>query len=153
MTEIVEHFWADFCGGASSVRCDEPYQVWYFGSDPAMALELVGLVLEGKKTATASLAKTNDIEPQNAPVDDGYSVVTDFEGRPMCVIQTTEIRHLPFADVDAAFAADEGEGDRSLAYWRQVHHDYFTREAAKHGFEFDETSIVCCERFRLVYPQ
>lgn len=152
-SKIVDQFWADSCGGTGGVRYEEPYQVWYFGSDSAMALELAGLVIAGRKTATASLAKTNEIEPQNAPVDHGYSVVTDIGGRPMCVIQTTEIRHLPFANVDAAFAADEGEGDRSLEYWRQVHHDYFTREAAKFGFEFDETSIVCCERFRLVYPQ
>jgi uncharacterized protein YhfF len=26
----------------------------------------------------------------------GYSVVTDFDGNPQCVIQTTEVRVLPF---------------------------------------------------------
>ena len=70
----------------------------------------------------------------------------------MCVIQTVEIRHLPFEEVDAQFASDEGEGDQTLEYWRTVHWRYFSREAAELGIDFDERSIVCCERFRLLYP-
>ncbi len=142
----IREFWEDFCLSAG-VRSEEPYQSWYFGNTPEMALELANLVLSGAKTATASLAKTNELEPQNAPILGGYSVVTDFEGNPLCVIRTSQIRHIPFAEVDSEFAADEGEGDLSLGYWRQVHRDYFEKESAKLGFEFNENSIVCCERF------
>ena len=71
----------------------------------------------------------------------------------MCVIQTTEIRHLPFHEVDAKFAYDEGEGDRTLESWRSEHHAYFTREAAELGFTFDEDSIICCERIQLLFPR
>ena len=42
-------------------------------------------------------------------------------------------------------AIDEGEGDRSLAYWRRAHTDYFTRRG-----EFQPGMEVYCERFRLV---
>lgn len=147
-----QEFWEEYCL-ASSVDPATPYQVWYFGNESKMARELAELALAGKKTATASLAETNRREPENAPVDNGYSVVTDFEGDPMCVIQTTEIRHLPFNEVDAQFAFDEGEGDQSYEYWRGVHWDYFTREAAEKGFGFDENSIVCCERFKLQFPR
>ena len=38
--------------------------------------------------------------------------------QPRCVIETTEVTYRRFDDVDAAFAYEEGEGDRSLAYWR-----------------------------------
>lgn len=95
----------------------------------------------------------NEIEPDKAPVPDGYSVVTDFEGHPACVIRTTNIRHLPFNEVDADFAFDEGEGDQTLDYWRDVHWTFFSREAGDHGFVFDENSIVCCERFELLFPK
>lgn len=149
VSEKAEKFWADFCC-MSGVEIGTPYQVWYFGNSREMALELAGLVVSGKKTATASLAKTNEIEPENAPVDDGYSVVTTFDGEPLCIIQTTEIRHLAFRDVGPEFAADEGEGDLSLEYWRRVHRDYFTKEAKRLGFDFDDKSIVCCERFELL---
>ena len=79
--------------------------------------------------------------------------MTDFESSPICIIQTAEIRHLPFNEVDTEFAFDEGEGDQSLDYWRSVHLGYFAREAAKNGFDFDQTSIICCERFRLLFPK
>jgi uncharacterized protein YhfF len=118
-----------------------------------MAAELASLVIEGKKTGTASLVRMNELQPENAPQPDGYSVVTDFNGRPLCVIRTTEIEHVPFEEVDARFAADEGEGDLSLDYWRRVHHDYFQKEAEANGFEFDERSMICCERFKLVFPR
>ena len=148
-----DEYWDAFLVASPQIGRDKPYQVWYFGNTIEMATELAELVISGKKSATASLAKMNELEPEKAPIDNGYSVVTDFEGAPMCIIQTAEIRHLPFNEVDANFAFDEGEGDQSLDYWRSVHWDYFAREAAENGFEFDETSIVCCERFRLLFPK
>ena len=153
MSERAAEFWAKFCAAFPEVDANEPYQVWYFGNTPEMALELAGLVLGGKKTATASLEAVNKIRPDEAPYANGHSVVTDFFGEPICVIRTTEIRHLPFAEVDAKFAFDEGEGDRSLKYWQDVHRTYFEREAADLGIEFTDRSVVCCERFILLFPR
>ncbi len=150
--EKVVSYWKDFCRSTGLADADSPYQVWYFGNTPEMARELAELVLSGKKIATASLLETNKRQPENAPEDGGYSVVTDLVGEPLCVIQTVEISHIPFKQVDDAFAYDEGEDDQTLESWRKVHWDYFTREAAELGFSFDENSIVCCERFRLLYP-
>jgi uncharacterized protein YhfF len=149
--EKAAEFWNEFRAREGSVAANEPYQIWYFGNTPEMAAELAHLVIAGKKFATGSLAAVNEIKPEEAPIPDGYSVVTDFHGEPMCVIQTTEIRHLPFSEVDPQFAADEGEGDQSLESWREAHCNYFTREAADLGLEFDEQSLVCCERFKLLY--
>ncbi len=152
VSERVEKFWQKSCA-SSGTKPETPYQIWYFGNSSAMARELAELVIEGKKRATASLVEFNKLHPELAPSDDGCSVVTDFEGNPMCVIQTTEIRHIPFTEVGAAFAFDEGEGDRSLEYWRDVHRRYFTKEAAENGLEFNENSLVCCERFKLLFPR
>ena len=151
-TDAVNEYWKAFLARNPQIGRDTPFQAWCFGNSKEMAKDLAQLVLSGKKTTTSSLAKTNELEPQNAPVSDGYSVVTDFEGIPMCIIQTAEIRHGLFSDVDAQFAHNEGEGDQSLEYWRAVHWDYFSREAAKFEFEFNEYSMVCCERFRLLFP-
>ena len=152
-TNLTEKFWQDFCAENPAINPDEPYQVWFFGNSSEMAKELAALVISGKKTATASLVGVNELKPETAPVTDGYSVATDFEGNPQCIIQTTEIRHMPFAEVDAQFAFDEGEGDQSLEYWREVHWRYFTKEAAELKIEFNEKSLVCCERFNLLYPK
>ena len=153
MNNAVQEYWDDFLLLNPAISKDTAYQAWFFGNTAEMALELASLVIEGKKTATGSLAAVNEIKPEEAPKLDGYSVVTDFHCEPMCVIQTVEIRHMPFDQVDAQFAADEGEGDQTLEYWRDVHWWYFTGEAAALGLDFDERSLVCCERFRLLYPR
>lgn len=146
----VEHFWAEFCT-ATGTPADEPYQSWYFGNSAEMAAELAELVIGGRKRATASMAAVNALTPHEAPVLGGYSVVTDVNGQPRCVIRTVEIRQIPFCEVDSKFAFDEGEGDRSLGYWREVHSNYFGREAADIGVVFDDRSMICCERFELLY--
>lgn len=152
-SESVKKFWKEFVSQNSEINPNESFQVWFFGNSSEMARELAELVLSGKKCATASLVAVNEITPEIAPVDDGFSVVTDFEGNPQCVIQTTEIRRLPFTEVDAQFAFDEGEGDQTLEHWRDVHWRYFTKEAAELNLEFNEKSLICCERFQLLFPK
>ncbi len=148
-SESVVKFWQEFCAENPEVNPKEPYQIWFFGNSQKMACELAELVVSGKKHATASLVEFNENHPAVAPVDAGFSIVTDFEDVPLCVIQTTEIRHLPFDEVDAQFAFDEG--DRTLEDWREGHRRYFTKEAAEYNLKFNEKSLVCCERFKLLY--
>jgi len=111
-----------------------------FGDGPDLADELLELVLKGVKTATCS---TED-EPNLSTPGERW-IVLDGHGDPRCVIETTEVTFRRFGDVDAAFARDEGEGDRSLAYWRSAHRRYFGRLG-----KFSEDMMLMCERFRLV---
>lgn len=149
-SKVVEEFWQKFCE-KENINSETPFQVWYFGLGEKDAEELSALVLQGKKRATVSLVWEYENDPQDAPVLDGLSVVTDFEGNPKCVVQTTELRVVPFNEVDAEFAFDEGEGDQSLDYWRQVHWDYFSRRCLEIGKEPDPEMPVNCERFKLLY--
>ncbi len=111
-----------------------------FGDNPALADELAELVLAGKKTATCWAAE------QGLLTDVGKRmVVLDGAGRPRAVIETVELTQHRFPDVDAAFANDEGEGDRTLAYWRRAHEVYFTRLG-----QFTPDMLLWCERFRVV---
>ena len=47
----------------------------------------------------------------------------------------------------------EGEGDCSLAFWRQVHEAFFTEELARAGMAFRQDLPVVCEEFVKVYSQ
>lgn len=111
-----------------------------FGDGPALADELLGLVVNGIKTATCS---TED-EPNTSAPGERW-VVLDGRGEPRCVIETIEVTYRRFNEVDAAFAYEEGEGDRSLAHWREAHRTYFGRLG-----RFSEDMMLMCERFRLV---
>jgi sugar transferase EpsL len=145
-------FWQAYCRQVPEIDPNTAYQVWYFGDNRALADELLCLVLAGKKTATTSLGWSNEANPEEAPLLGGYSVITDFDGAPRCILQTTEIRSMPYDQVDPQFAADEGEGDLSLEYWRQAHWSFFSRCCAELGRQPVFDMPVVCERFRLVYP-
>jgi uncharacterized protein YhfF len=111
-----------------------------FGDGPRLADELLELVLAGVKTATCS---TED-EPNTSTPGERW-IVLDGRGHPRCAIETTEVTYRRFGEVDAGFAHDEGEGDRSLAFWWQAHRRYFGRLS-----KFSEDMMLMCERFRLV---
>jgi uncharacterized protein YhfF len=121
-----------------------------FGDSPALADELAALVVAGRKRATASLPIQFEAEGVAVPAAGDVSVVTLGDGTPVGIIETTEIRLVPFGDVDAAFAATEGEGDGSLAYWRRAHTEFFGRVLARLGGRLHDRSLVLCERFRLL---
>jgi len=111
-----------------------------FGDGPALADELLELVMSGTKTATCS---TED-EPNISKPCERW-IVLDGRGNPRCVIESIEVSFRRYGDVDASFAHDEGEGDRSLAYWREAHRRYFGRSG-----KFSDDMMLMCERFRLV---
>lgn len=60
---------------------------------------------------------------------------------------------MKYCDVTEDFALKEGEGDRTLAYWRRVHEDFFTQELRAEGLEFSPEMKVVCEQFELVFPK
>jgi uncharacterized protein YhfF/ribosomal protein S18 acetylase RimI-like enzyme len=147
----VQRYWHDFCI-ATGLDQSTPYQAWYFGDTPTLAHKLVELVLHGPKRATAGLAEFNDQMPDVKPVAGGYSVLTEHDGTPRAVIRTTDLQRRPFIDVDSAFAWDEGEGDRTLADWKDGHRRFFTKELGAIGRAFDDSMTVDLERFELLYP-
>jgi len=144
-------FWAEYCLAAGLPEAT-PHQAWHFGDTPELAHELVELVLHGPKRATATLAVSAELDPQAAPVADGYNVVTGHDGEPRAVIRSTWIDQRPLRDVDAQFAWDEGEGDRTLADWMDGHRRFFVRECGRLGIPFRDDLPVVLERFELMYP-
>ena len=147
----VAAYWAEFCR-AASVPESTPYQAWYFGDTAELAHELVELVLTGPKRATAGAAWAVDLEPDLGAVPHGYSVVTERDGTPRGVIRTTDLARRALNEVDARFAWDEGEGDRTLADWLDGHRRFFRRECAAAGVPFSDDMLVQLERFELLYP-
>jgi uncharacterized protein YhfF len=142
--------WAAFCA-QHGVAPETPYQAWHFGNTEELAHELVELVIHGNKRATAGLGWLHDLQPDLLPVLGGYNVVTEHDGVPRAITRTVYVGRVAFEDVDAQFAFDEGEGDRTLEWWRQAHWDYFSGECAKLGREASPAMPVVLERFELVW--
>lgn len=125
--------------------------VYAFGDSPSMKDELIELVINGDKRATASLVEEYTQDDLDVPVMGDLSVVLDGKGTPRVIVRTTEAEWVPFDDVSASFAHDEGEGDRSLSDWREGHQRYFGREADRRKIAFTGESLILCERFEVIY--
>lgn len=124
-------------------------EAFQFGVDPD---KLVALVISGEKTLTCSLKELYE-EDDALPVvsDNVYDVVLNSKDEPSCIIKVNKVYEMKFADVDEKIAYKEGEGDKSLAYWRKSHRDFFEHELKQIAKEFDEDLIIVIEEFDLIY--
>ncbi|MEL6440873.1 MAG: ASCH domain-containing protein [Cyanobacteria bacterium J06621_8] len=146
----VEKFWQDYLDQLPSNHIhrfmDLP-NAWSFGSGKEMANRLGKLVVKGLKTATCSYyLGTNLLE------EAGVSIILNGSGESLCVIDTYEITLRQFQEIDEEWAKAEGEGDLSLEYWQNEHWKFFKREAEIEGYTLSKDMLLCCERFRLLYP-
>jgi uncharacterized protein YhfF len=150
-TPRVRRYWREFCA-RHGVEPEQRYDVYRFGNTAEMADRLLALVLNGPKRATAGLA--DDFDPDTDPLPEVgvYSVILDGHNEPGCVVRTTEVEIKPLRDADAAFAWDEGEGDRTLDDWLAGHRAYFARDRSQRGLQFTDDMLTVFERFELVWP-
>lgn len=146
-----DQFWKDFAATCATDPTPRFLEAFHFDDNEPSANELAALVLAGTKRATAGLLWVNEQEarPLAKPCD--LSIVTDFSGKPVCVIETTHVAIVPFEDVSEEFAAIEGEGDGSLAYWRDVHEKFYGRECKRLGRAPHPRMPVVSEQFKVVY--
>ena len=122
---------------------------WAFGVEPDL---LADLVLRGEKTATASAYDLYALEAESLPQEGTFDVILDSQNQSVCIVEITKVSVQPFNQVSAQHAYKEGEGDKSLTYWRQVHEDFFTDCLGEAGLTFTPESKVVLEEFRKVYP-
>ena len=124
------------------------YDAWCYGDAPD---ELAELTRKGIKSATASAYPIYELEGEPLPEEGGYNIILDSNESAVCITRTERVFVLPFREVTEVQAFREGEGDRSLAYWRDVHRRFFADELTAYGMAFSEDMGVVCEEFRVVF--
>ncbi|MCR9205382.1 MAG: ASCH domain-containing protein [Halobacteriovoraceae bacterium] len=150
ITEKIQTFWNSFVETDSKYDHLKNYkfEAWSFGNTTEMADELGALVVEGKKTATCSLLRAYRGEESEIPQVGLYSLICDGSENPLCVVFLTHTWICPYDEVDEVQAFEEGEGDRSLEYWRKAHLEFFSQYEG-----FHEKEDLICERFKVVYKE
>jgi uncharacterized protein YhfF len=149
----IETYWNEFL---ATQPPDSPYHgktyvAEAFGDHPQLADELGALIVNGIKTGTCSALWEWEAEGNPIPEVGLISIVLNGVGEPICIIETTEVTQRRFNEVDEDFAYSEGEGDRTLQYWREAHTRFFSRVLAKLGRNFSEDMPLICERFKVIY--
>lgn len=123
----------------------------YFGATKIDADILAELTKTGIKKATshALLGLQNREKP--LPKIGDFIVVTNWEGEAQCIVRTTAVKLKPYFSIDAAYAQLEGEGDKSLEHWKNLHWQQYTKELETFGRVPRESMIIVCQEFEKVF--
>ena len=148
-----QSIWSAYASASGGIDESRFYEAFSFGDSDAMADDLGQLVLKGTKRATAGSVWSYESSGKALPKPGDLSIVMDSKQKALCIIETIQVDVMPFDQVSAEFAATEGEGDGSLAYWRSAHLAYFTRECERSGKAFSTSMAIACEQFKVVYTQ
>ena len=123
------------------------FEAWSFGVEPDL---LAQLVVTGHKTGTSSLHLLYEMSNEPLPSINEYSIILDSNDNAVCVIKNINVEVIPFNEVTSVHAYKEGEGDKSLNYWRRIHKEFFTKCLSQIGIEFTEDMKVVYEEFEVV---
>jgi uncharacterized protein YhfF len=154
MDRAVPHheFWRRFVAQADIPDAAQRFfNVLRIGDSKASADEAAELILSGAKTATTSLKLDYDVNSETLPEEGMLSIVEDGSGRPVAVIETTEVMVERFCEIDDAFARSYGEWGGSLKSWRRQCRANYAPRCRSLGQPFSEDTELVLERFRLVF--
>lgn len=122
-----------------------------YGDSPELSDELLALIRSGRKRAGTGLLWAYEAEGEAIPASGDIEIVVDHHNEPTIVTRTTRVQVIPYCDVTAEYAAIEGEGDGSLAFWRKAHWSFFSRECERLGRIPDGSMLVVCGVFEVLH--
>ena len=108
----------------------------------------VGLILKGLKKASSSALVAYQEAGEALPQPGKLLIVTDWAEKAKALIQTHTVTVRRFSDVPVSFAKLEGEGDGTLAWWRNARRTFWERTLS--GHVVDDNMYVVCEEFEVV---
>ena len=111
---------------------------------------LVQAILDGTKTATASLLVEYPDGFQPHEEVGSLEAVLDSHDNVVCVIRTTDVQVRRLADVSDEHAIAEGEGYADVSEWRVGHERYWrSPEFVEYigDLDIDDDTQVVCQRF------
>jgi|UniRef100_UPI00404B86AE uncharacterized protein YhfF len=120
-----------------------------FGLDAATMDSCAVDILKGNKRATTGLLAAYRHDAESLPKAGVRSLVRDSRNRDIAIIEVTQVETRLYREVDATYAAIEGEGDKSLSHWQRVHWEFLGLECARIGIPMNEAVAVVLEYFKV----
>ncbi len=147
----IEAYWLDY-QHACQVQV-AGFSAAAFGTSRSVADELAQLIADGTKRAHATLERDFEAEGDDLPRPGDHVVVLDGHGQPRAIVRTTHVERRYFNEIDAEFAFECGEGDRTLAWWLTAYRQEFAERAEQQGFQVGDRAVLILEFFERVWPQ
>ena len=118
-----------------------PFELGYPRTE--LRRRLVEAVLRGEKTATSGLLEEYEADGEEVGEAGDRYLLHDYDDDPVAIVELTEARVVPAAEIDLEFVRDEAEAFGSVEDWRLAHERFFERPIEP------DTQIVAL-RFRVV---
>ncbi len=147
------NLWGDFLDAHLEYAFVEEPRVSHFCDNENDANECLKLVLSGTKRATSHSLLGLQMRKERLPKIGDFTIITDWNGNARCIVRTVAVRLKPFFSIRESYAKIEGEGDKSLDYWKKTHWDYYIRELEPYGRRPVNSMIIVCEIFEKVYEK
>jgi uncharacterized protein YhfF len=145
------NMWGNYLNAHLEHAFEHAPSTTFFGDNEIDANTLADLTKKGVKKATSYSLLGLQNRNEKLPKIGDFIVVTNWSGEAQCIVRTTSVKLKPYFSIDTTYAQIEGEGDKSLDYWKKTHWDYYTRELQKFGREPRESMIIICQEFEKVY--
>lgn len=108
------------------------------------------LILDGRKTATTTLLVEYQECQEPLPQPGDRSALVDSQERPIAVLVTTNVQIEALKDVSFQHVLDEGEGQSSIAQWREEHEAFWDSISPDlGGITIDDDTKIVLEHFKV----
>nr|WP_298995767.1 ASCH domain-containing protein [uncultured Allomuricauda sp.] len=148
-----QDLWTDFLNSKPNLVCEGEPKVIHFCDNEKDANVCSELVNKEIKRATSHSLLGLQLRKETLPKIGDLAIVTDWNGKAKTIIRTTGVKLIPYFAIREEHARMEGEGDKSLDYWKKVHWDYYTRELSEFKRLPRESMIVVFEQFEKLHSK
>ncbi|MDC6390922.1 ASCH domain-containing protein [Maribacter sp. PR1] len=145
------NMWGDYLDKHLEDAFHDAPEVIHFCDNQKDADLCADLAKKGIKKATTDSLLGLQLRKEALPKIGDFKVVTNWEGEAQCIIKLISVKLKPYFNIDEQYAALEGEGDKSLSYWKKTHWDYYTRELEPFNRKPNESMIVVCQEFEKIF--
>lgn len=144
-------YWDRYLAGLSAdERPQAPFVEAAYAGGVKSTDFLIDLYLKGRKNAGSSLAQDFLSAGEPLPKPGNFWIVLDSKNEPRLLLRTVATETHRFKDVPESVAQAEGEGDRSLAHWRNVHRRVFREDTERLGISDVDEADVITEHFEVL---
>ncbi|MCL9805470.1 ASCH domain-containing protein [Flavobacterium amniphilum] len=150
-TDLISIYWKEFqLKNPEYKNMNEP-QSFYFCDNKKEADECAELVMKKIKQATSPSAWWFEKNKEEIPKIGDIAIVTNWNKEPKAIIRTKKVEIVKFKNITPEYAFIEGEGNKTLEYWKKVHWAYYTNEMHKFSEKPNEEMKIVCEYFETIW--
>ncbi len=147
----MNEYWKEFQKKNNYYKNNQLPQSFFFCANKKDADECAELVVKKIKQATSPSVWWFKKNNESFPKVGELAIVTNWDGEPKAIIRTVKIEIAKFKDITKEYAYIEGEGDKSLEYWKKVHWAYYENEMKEFNELPSEDMEIVCEYFETIW--